>query len=95
MTFNQFVDQVFRAEGLEDWSYRIWQDRGLCLHDKKELRFKHDDFATVLHEVAHAILPEVKPKDCHDVLFADTLTKLIRKYTIPFVKSSGNDVVET
>lgn len=81
--FTDFTDSVMKAEGLSGWTYKITTAGGLCMHDSKRLLLLPDDYALVLHEVAHAVLPKPDPKKSHDVFFGDKLTHLIRKYMIP------------
>ena len=78
------VLSILNEEELSDWKLKIINSGGgLCLHEDKQIWIDKDEFgiALILHEIAHALLPEKERN--HTFLWADKYTKLVDKYCKP------------
>jgi len=75
------VEKIMKIEGLSSWKLKIIKSGGgLCLHEDKQIWIDKDELriALVLHEIAHALLPE--KERIHTYLWADKYTELVNKY---------------
>lgn len=85
---------ILDKEGLSGWKIKWNTGGGLCVYNHKEIwmdKKRNDDFSLFLHEVAHALagVREDWDKTGHDAIFADTYTRLVKKYT----KRSNHELI--
>jgi len=76
------LEKILELEGLSDWKItKCYGGGALTYFDKKEIRLSdRKDFGLFLHELAHAV--SGKKHYENDGILMDTMTKLVRKYTI-------------
>ena len=83
----EFGKRILKKEGYDHWDIILLKMGGGGRVSKMEMAVLIDennkyDFGLVLHEIAH-ITSDRLTGDSHDVLYADALTELIRKYMSP------------
>lgn len=84
----RFGQNILRVEGYNQWKVVPCEMGGGARVSKMRLEIRIDkkhseDYALILHEIAHITSARISGTDSHDVLFADALTQLIRKYMYP------------
>jgi len=83
----RFGQNVLRKEGFNQWKVAPCKMGGGARVSKNRMEIRIDiksseDYALILHEIAHIVSARLT-NNCHDVLFADALTQLMRKYMLP------------
>lgn len=74
------VGKVMKAEGLSDWKLKITNSGSCCWYGDRQIWIDNRqlNISMVLHEIAHALLPEKERN--HTVSWADKYTELVEKY---------------
>jgi len=75
----QFI-KILKQEGLFNWEVvKIKSGGGLCLYNHKQILLDENNYNLpfFLHELTHALLPNIKN---HNSIWADKYTSLLVKY---------------